>query len=209
MACKFKKQDNDKDLIISPNKIDQSDNDATEGDGIDKAEPSRSSIRNCKPTILFDPGNGPARYLSSGMVVNETLILNNHRYKLLDDEAEDIFSLLTQLDNMEDRAHPNACYVSKRYCACKATVAKYNPDMPTYLQALSGEKADITLDKIPHLANDKIGEVTGCALEDQQAIGWDNFLKGRISHKWKAAQKLYTVAMTTDTKLKARPSHGS
>eukprot|EP00957_Ditylum_brightwellii_P203743 15336007-Ditylum_brightwellii.AAC.1 len=74
----LEKKDSDKDSVISPDKIDQSDNDTTKGNGVDQPEPSRYSTRSCKPTILFHPGIGLARNWSSDMVVNKTLILNSH-----------------------------------------------------------------------------------------------------------------------------------
>eukprot|EP00957_Ditylum_brightwellii_P058907 4466863-Ditylum_brightwellii.AAC.1 len=115
MACQVKKQDNDKDLFTSPDEIDLSNDDTTEIDDIDQPGPSKCSARICKPTPLFDPGIGPARNWSLDMVANETLILNNHACKLSDDGAENLFSLLTEIYDMEDKTHPNACYMSKRH----------------------------------------------------------------------------------------------
>jgi hypothetical protein len=45
--------------------------------------------------------------------------------------------------------------------------------------------------------DDEVGEIIRDAVEDQHIIGWDNFLKGRISIKWKHAQALYTEALPT------------
>eukprot|EP00957_Ditylum_brightwellii_P103663 7897427-Ditylum_brightwellii.AAC.1 len=60
----FEVQDNDKGFIISLDKIDLSDSDATEGDDVDQLLPSI-------PTVLLDPGFGPARNWSLDMIVNE------------------------------------------------------------------------------------------------------------------------------------------
>eukprot|EP00957_Ditylum_brightwellii_P102210 7791814-Ditylum_brightwellii.AAC.1 len=49
-------QDNDKDSFISLDKITQSNDDTTEGDGVGQPEPSRCSTRIRKHTTLFDPG---------------------------------------------------------------------------------------------------------------------------------------------------------
>eukprot|EP00957_Ditylum_brightwellii_P135725 10350081-Ditylum_brightwellii.AAC.1 len=50
---------------------------------------------------------------------------------------------------------------------------------------------------VPHIPNDDISEVIRDAVEDQQVIGWDNFMKGRISNKWKVAQGMFKAAMPT------------
>eukprot|EP00957_Ditylum_brightwellii_P177341 13508565-Ditylum_brightwellii.AAC.1 len=43
----------------------------------------------------------------------------------------------------------------------------------------------------PRIANNEIGEAICGAIEDQHCIGWDNFMKGRISIKWKISQQLF------------------
>eukprot|EP00957_Ditylum_brightwellii_P085760 6524266-Ditylum_brightwellii.AAC.1 len=40
------------------------------------------------------------------------------------------------------------------------------------------------------------------AVEDQHWIGWNNFMKGWISIKWKATQKMYTDALPASTNSK-------
>eukprot|EP00957_Ditylum_brightwellii_P154532 11760503-Ditylum_brightwellii.AAC.1 len=82
--------------------------------------------------MLFDPGIDLARNWSSDMAINEALILNNHACKISDDDTENLFSLLTEIDDMEDKTHPNACFESERHCAYKSIMTKYNPDMPNY-----------------------------------------------------------------------------
>eukprot|EP00957_Ditylum_brightwellii_P008494 644713-Ditylum_brightwellii.AAC.1 len=48
---------------------------------------------------------------------------------------------------------------------------------------------------VPQIPNDDVGEVIGDAVEDQQIIGWDNFMKGSISIQWKMAQEMFKLAM--------------
>ena len=50
---------------------------------------------------------------------------------------------------------------------------------------------------VPIIPDDEVGEIIRDAIEDQHIIGWDNFLKGRISIKWKHAQALYIEALPT------------
>eukprot|EP00957_Ditylum_brightwellii_P206567 15349028-Ditylum_brightwellii.AAC.2 len=83
----LEEQDNDKSLLISLDKINLSDNDATEGDDIDQPGPSRCSTRISKPIMSFNPGIGLDRNWSLDMVVNKTLILNNYACKLSDDDV--------------------------------------------------------------------------------------------------------------------------
>eukprot|EP00957_Ditylum_brightwellii_P002371 181426-Ditylum_brightwellii.AAC.1 len=45
------------------------------------------------------------------------------------------------------------------------------------------------------IADNDIGDVVQSAVEDQHQIGWNNFMKGKISIKWKAAQTMYTDAL--------------
>ena len=47
----------------------------------------------------------------------------------------------------------------------------------------------------PRIPNDEVGDVIGDAVEDQQIIGWDNFMKGRMSICWKMAQELFKLAL--------------
>mmetsp|Transcript_27975 Transcript_27975/g.37185 ORF Transcript_27975/g.37185 Transcript_27975/m.37185 type:complete len:85 (-) Transcript_27975:89-343(-) len=75
------------------------------------------------------------------MGVNNALILNNHTCKLSNDDTEKLFSLLMEINDTEGKTHSNACFESKQYCAYKSTMANHNPDMPTYWQASSGDKA--------------------------------------------------------------------
>eukprot|EP00957_Ditylum_brightwellii_P044168 3351124-Ditylum_brightwellii.AAC.1 len=51
----------------------------------------------------------------------------------------------------------------------------------------------------PFIADDDIGDVVQSTVEDQHQIGWNNFIKRRISIKWKAAQKMYTDALSAST----------
>eukprot|EP00957_Ditylum_brightwellii_P003598 272646-Ditylum_brightwellii.AAC.1 len=55
---------------------------------------------------------------------------------------------------------------------------------------------------IPIIADDDMGEVVQSAVEDQHLIGWSNFMKGCISIKCKAAQKMYIDALPTSEKSK-------
>eukprot|EP00957_Ditylum_brightwellii_P033205 2515993-Ditylum_brightwellii.AAC.1 len=41
----------------------------------------------------------------------------------------------------------------------------------------------------PQIYNDRLGRLLSDALHEQHDIGWDNFLKGRLSHKWGDAQQ--------------------
>eukprot|EP00957_Ditylum_brightwellii_P126090 9611642-Ditylum_brightwellii.AAC.1 len=52
------------------------------------------------------------------------------------------------------------------------------------------------------IADNDIGDVVQSAVEDQHQIGWNNFMTGRISIKWKAAQKMYTNALPASTNSK-------
>eukprot|EP00957_Ditylum_brightwellii_P153111 11654478-Ditylum_brightwellii.AAC.1 len=52
------------------------------------------------------------------------------------------------------------------------------------------------------IADDDIGDVVQSAVEDQHRIGWNNFMKGCISIKWKVAQKMYTDALPASIKSK-------
>eukprot|EP00957_Ditylum_brightwellii_P049241 3736509-Ditylum_brightwellii.AAC.1 len=54
----------------------------------------------------------------------------------------------------------------------------------------------------PIIADNDIGEVVQNAVEDQHWIGWDNFMKGWISIKWKAAKKMYMGALPASAKSK-------
>eukprot|EP00957_Ditylum_brightwellii_P105837 8071251-Ditylum_brightwellii.AAC.1 len=47
----------------------------------------------------------------------------------------------------------------------------------------------------PRIFNDKVGDVIRDAVEDQQIIGWDDLMKGRISIQWKVAQEMFKSAM--------------
>eukprot|EP00957_Ditylum_brightwellii_P149709 11400518-Ditylum_brightwellii.AAC.1 len=40
-----------------------------------------------------------------------------------------------------------------------------------------------------------IGEVVRQAVEEQNIIGWDDFMKGRVAISWTEAQRHYTLAM--------------
>eukprot|EP00957_Ditylum_brightwellii_P015053 1135748-Ditylum_brightwellii.AAC.1 len=53
------------------------------------------------------------------------------------------------------------------------------------------------LANVPQIPNDDMGEVIQDAVEDQQIIGWDNFMKEHISIKWKVAQGMFKTAMPT------------
>eukprot|EP00957_Ditylum_brightwellii_P193156 14707688-Ditylum_brightwellii.AAC.2 len=55
----------------------------------------------------------------------------------------------------------------------------------------------------PQVAEDEIGKVVNRAVEDQHIIGWDNFMKGRICHKWKIAQSMYHSALPKSKKNKS------
>eukprot|EP00957_Ditylum_brightwellii_P165277 12584156-Ditylum_brightwellii.AAC.1 len=48
---------------------------------------------------------------------------------------------------------------------------------------------------VPRIPNDEVGKVIFDAVEDQQIIGWDNFMKGRISIRWKMAQEMFKMAI--------------
>eukprot|EP00957_Ditylum_brightwellii_P205476 15344053-Ditylum_brightwellii.AAC.2 len=54
----------------------------------------------------------------------------------------------------------------------------------------------------PIIEDDDIGDVVQSAIEDQHQMGWNNFIKGQISIKWKAAQKMYTDSLPASTKSK-------
>eukprot|EP00957_Ditylum_brightwellii_P048979 3716475-Ditylum_brightwellii.AAC.1 len=54
----------------------------------------------------------------------------------------------------------------------------------------------------PIIADNDIGDVVQSTVEDQHQIGWNNFMKGPISIKWKAAQKMHTDALPVSTKSK-------
>ena len=43
----------------------------------------------------------------------------------------------------------------------------------------------------PRIYNDKLGRLLSGALEEQHDIGWDNFMKGRLSYKWGEAQQYF------------------
>eukprot|EP00957_Ditylum_brightwellii_P133595 10185808-Ditylum_brightwellii.AAC.1 len=47
----------------------------------------------------------------------------------------------------------------------------------------------------PRIPNDDVGNVIGDAVEDQQIIEWDNFMKSRISIRWKMAQEMFKLAL--------------
>eukprot|EP00957_Ditylum_brightwellii_P048445 3676032-Ditylum_brightwellii.AAC.2 len=49
----------------------------------------------------------------------------------------------------------------------------------------------MTTGTIPRTADEKIGVILCSTVDDQQAIGWNNFMKGRLSIKWKVAQAMY------------------
>jgi hypothetical protein len=49
----------------------------------------------------------------------------------------------------------------------------------------------------PRIPDDDVGEVIGDAVEDQQIIGWDNFMKGRMCIRWKMAQEMFKLALPT------------
>eukprot|EP00957_Ditylum_brightwellii_P110682 8440858-Ditylum_brightwellii.AAC.2 len=46
----------------------------------------------------------------------------------------------------------------------------------------------------PIIPTDKIGDRIQEAIEEQNDIGWDNFLEGHILYKWSHAQHLYCNA---------------
>eukprot|EP00957_Ditylum_brightwellii_P061158 4640697-Ditylum_brightwellii.AAC.1 len=48
---------------------------------------------------------------------------------------------------------------------------------------------------VPCISNDEVGDVIRDAVEDQQIIGWDNFMKGQISIRWKVALDMFKSAM--------------
>eukprot|EP00957_Ditylum_brightwellii_P110622 8437272-Ditylum_brightwellii.AAC.1 len=52
---------------------------------------------------------------------------------------------------------------------------------------------------VPQLASDATGHMLAEAVSEQQFIGWDNFMKGQISSKWKLAQQLYITALSKYT----------
>ena len=47
-----------------------------------------------------------------------------------------------------------------------------------------------TGNKPPQIPDDKVGLQLGSALEEQAGIGWENFMKGRVSTKWGETQVL-------------------
>eukprot|EP00957_Ditylum_brightwellii_P099258 7560886-Ditylum_brightwellii.AAC.1 len=47
----------------------------------------------------------------------------------------------------------------------------------------------------PRIPNDNVGDVIGDTVKDQQIIGWDNFMKGRMSIRWKIAQEMFKLAL--------------
>eukprot|EP00957_Ditylum_brightwellii_P203128 15333328-Ditylum_brightwellii.AAC.1 len=49
----------------------------------------------------------------------------------------------------------------------------------------------MTTGPILRIAEDRIGEILCGAVDGQQTIGWDNFMKGYLSIKWKMTQTMY------------------
>eukprot|EP00957_Ditylum_brightwellii_P004073 309359-Ditylum_brightwellii.AAC.1 len=54
---------------------------------------------------------------------------------------------------------------------------------------------------VPRIPDDEVGEIIRDTVEDQNIIGWDNFLKGCISIKWKHAQAMYKDTIPTQTRF--------
>eukprot|EP00957_Ditylum_brightwellii_P056784 4303627-Ditylum_brightwellii.AAC.1 len=52
------------------------------------------------------------------------------------------------------------------------------------------------------IADDDISDAIQSTVEDQHWIGWNNFMKGPTSIKWKAAQKMYTDTLPASTNSK-------
>ena len=97
----------------------------------DQVDSVRRSTRERKTPRLFNPGTGPARNWKSDMVVNQALILDSHAETISEDDAEEIFALLSDIDDLHDESHPNAYFLSERFCAYKTTMAN-DSDSPTY-----------------------------------------------------------------------------
>eukprot|EP00957_Ditylum_brightwellii_P206575 15349062-Ditylum_brightwellii.AAC.2 len=49
----------------------------------------------------------------------------------------------------------------------------------------------MTTEPVPRIRDNNIGEILYGAVDDQQTIGWNNFMKGRLSINWKMAQAMY------------------
>eukprot|EP00957_Ditylum_brightwellii_P005908 448126-Ditylum_brightwellii.AAC.1 len=50
---------------------------------------------------------------------------------------------------------------------------------------------------VPLIPNNEVGDMVRDAMETQNGIGWDNFIKSRICIKWKFAQYMFKEAMPT------------
>eukprot|EP00957_Ditylum_brightwellii_P177547 13523605-Ditylum_brightwellii.AAC.1 len=78
-------------------------------------------------------------------------------------------------------------------------------NVPIIKQVLCYETAQwCTMTPLPTLiiAYNAIGDVVQSAVENQHQIGWNNFMKGRISIMWKVAQKMYTDELPVSKKSK-------
>ena len=63
-----------------------------------------------------------------------------------------------------------------------------------------------TGDRPPQIPDDEVGLQLSLAIEEQADIGWENFMKGRVSKKWGERHKYYTqrryTGKTTDKSMK-------
>eukprot|EP00957_Ditylum_brightwellii_P208376 15357090-Ditylum_brightwellii.AAC.1 len=53
----------------------------------------------------------------------------------------------------------------------------------------------LNCDTIPEIPSDATGDLLCTMVEYQAEIGWDNFVKGRVSKHWSFAQDCYNMAI--------------
>ena len=83
------------------------------------------------------------------MVVNLASVLNAYSTEISRSDKIEIFNLLSEIDVANNVDCPNAYYFSERYSAyVNSTVKKYDPDMPNYWQAMSGDEAESWYDAL-------------------------------------------------------------
>eukprot|EP00957_Ditylum_brightwellii_P126254 9625444-Ditylum_brightwellii.AAC.1 len=61
-------------------------------------------------------------------------------------------------------------------------------------------KMDKLIIPVPTVPSDTIGDVVWQALEEQNIIDWDNFMKGRTVSSWMEAQRQYVLAVDQNHK---------